>query len=157
MMKAWCLRHRRVAAVAAIACLSVPAILVWQAHSAVRQARKRAEAASFIKATILPLERPVPAEVETIGAHGVFRDAAVFRGRLFVAGPQGLVEYDANGAAVRRLRTGLELPPSGLVGLTVGVLAAGAEPELLIATASEGLLTFDGRRMLLHQATEQVR
>ena len=61
---------------------------------------------------------------------------------------------DAFGAAVeRRIDLGLvgerlELPPSGLVGLTVGVLAAASEPELLIATAAEGLLTFDGRRML---------
>ena len=47
---------------------------------------------------------------------------------LFVAGPQGSVEYDANGAVVRRFRTGLELPPSGIVGLTVGVLAAASEP-----------------------------
>ena len=49
---------------------------------------------------------------------------------------------------MRRFRAGLELPPSGLVGLAVGVLATASEPELLIATAAEGLLTFDGRRLL---------
>jgi ligand-binding sensor domain-containing protein len=148
MMKAWCLRHRRVAAVAAIALLSLPAAVVWQTQSAVRQARERNESASSIRATILPLDRPFPADVEIIGTQASFRDAAVFRGHLFVAGPHGLVEYDADGAVVRRFRTGLELPPSGLVGLAVGVLAAGSEPELLIATTAEGLLTFDGRRML---------
>lgn len=148
MTKAWCLRHRRVAAVAAIALLSIPAVLVWETQSALRQARDHAESASIIRASIRPLDRPLPVGVETVGAQSVFRDAALFRGHLFVAGPQGLVEYDANGAAVRRYRTGLELPPSGLVGLAVGVLAAGSEPELLIATATEGLLTFDGRRML---------
>lgn len=147
MMKTWCLRHRRVTAVAAVTLLAIPALLVWEMHSAIRRARHRVESASAIAATIRPLDRPAPPGVETIGAQSVFRDAALFRGSLFVAGPQGLVEYDTNGAAVRRFRTGLELPPSALVGLTVGVLA-GAEPELLIATASEGLLTFDGRRVI---------
>ena len=148
MVTAWCLRHRRVAAVAVIALLSFPAALLWDAHSALRQAQERTEAAGSIRATIRPLDRPFPADVEPIGAQSVFRDAAWFRGHLFVAGPHGLVEYDANGVASRRFRIGLELPPSGLVGLTVAALAGASEPELLIATASEGLLTFDGRRML---------
>ena len=148
MMKAWHLRHRRVVAAAAIALVSIPLMLMWETQSAVRRARDRAESDSAIHASIRPLERSVPADVETVGAQSVFRDVAIFGGRLFVAGPQGLIEFNADGAAVRWFRTGLELPPSPLVGLTVGVLAAGTEPELLIATESEGLLTFDGRRML---------
>jgi ligand-binding sensor domain-containing protein len=89
-----------------------------------------------------------------VGAQSVFRDVALFKGHVFVAGPQDLVEFDAAGTVVRRFRIGLELPASPLVGLTVGVLAAASEPELLVATASEGLLTFDGRRML-HIRPEQ--
>ena len=122
--------------------------MLWETHRAVREARDRTESASSIRVTVRPLDRPLPADVEAVGAQSVFRDATLFHGHLFVGGPQGLVEYDANGALVRRFRTGLELPPSGLVGLTVGVLAAASEPELLIATAADGLLTFDGRRML---------
>ncbi len=148
MVMVWFVRHRRVAVSAAIALLAIPAFLAWETRHAIRQARDRTESASSIRATIRPLDRPLPADVEAVGAQSVFRDAALFHGHLFVAGPQGLVEYDANGALVRRFRTGLELPPSGLVGLTVGVLATASEPELLIATAAEGLLTFDGRRML---------
>ena len=147
-MTAGCLRHRRVTATAAIALVSIPAFLAWETRHAIRQARDRTESTSSIRATIRPLDRPLPPDVETVGAQSVFRDAALFHGRLYVGGPQGLVEYDANGAVVRRFRTGLELPPSGIVGLAVGALAAAAEPELLIATAAEGLLTFDGRRLL---------
>src|SRR5580765_7726003 len=140
--------HRRVAVTAAVALLSIPAFLTWETRHAIRQARDRTESASTIRATLRPLDRPLPDGVETVGAQSVFRDAAMFHGHLFVAGPQGLVEYDANGSVVRRFRAGLELPPAGLVGLAVGVLAAASEPELLIATATEGLLTFDGRRIL---------
>ena len=140
-------RYRRHAVAAAVTLLSIPGFLIWETRHAIRQARDRAESASSIAVTIDSLERPLPADVESIGAQPVLRDAAVFRGHLFVAGPQGLVEHDANGALVRRFRTGLELPPSGIAGLTVGVLAAEPDPELLIATAADGLLTFDGRRM----------
>jgi ligand-binding sensor domain-containing protein len=148
VMTAWCLRHRRVTVSAAIALLSIPSFVAWETRHAIRRARDRTESASSIRATVRPLDRPLPADVETVGAQSVFRDAALFHGLLYVGGPQGLVAYDANGGVVRRFRTGLELPPSGIVGLTVGALAAAPEPELLIATAAEGLLTFDGRRML---------
>jgi hypothetical protein len=142
MVTGWFVRHRVAAAIAALGLLSIPAFLIWETRQAIRQARDRTESASSIRATIRPLDRPLPAEVEPVGAQSVFRDAALFHGHLFVAGPQGLVEYDENGAVLQRFRTGLELPASGLVGpLTVGVLAAASEPELLIATAAEGLLT----------------
>ena len=148
MTTIWFVRHRYLAALAVIAVLSIPAYLAWETRHAIRQARDRTESASNFPVAIRPLDRSLPADVETVGAQSAFRDAALFHGHLFVAGPDGVVEYDANGALVRRFRTGLELPPSGLVGLTVGVLAAASEPELLIATAADGLLTFDGRRML---------
>jgi ligand-binding sensor domain-containing protein len=141
-------QYRRHAVAAAIALLSVPAFLIWETRHAIRQARESTESASTIPATVHPLDRPLPADVEAVGAQPILRDAALFGGHLFVAGPRGLVEHDANGAPVRRFRTGLELPPSGIVGLAVGVLTAEPQPELLIATANEGLLTFDGRRML---------
>src|SRR5215208_540321 len=148
MAAVWFVRHRRVVIVAAIVLLAVPAWLAWEARDAIRQARDRSASAASSRVTIRPLDPLLPPHVEAIGAQSVFRDAALFHGHLFAAGPQGLVEYSADGAVVRRFRTGLELPPSGIVGLAVGTLAAASEPELLIATASEGLLIFDGRRML---------
>src|SRR5262249_34869713 len=54
----------------------------------------------------------------------------------------------ANGVLVRRFRAGLELPSTAIVSLSVGVLSASSEPQLLMATAGDGLLTFDGHRLL---------
>lgn len=149
MATLWFVRRRRAVAAGAVALLLlVPAILTWETRHAIRQARDRHASAPGSRASIRPLDRAVPADVEPVGAQAVFRDAARFQGHLFAAGPHGLVEYTADGAVVRRFRAGLELPPSGIVGLSVGVLTTASEPELLIATATEGLLTFDGRRML---------
>jgi ligand-binding sensor domain-containing protein len=148
MATVWFIRRWRLALTAAIALLAFPAWLTWEARDAIRQVRDRSASAANSRVTIRPLDRPLPPEVEPVGAQSLFRDAALFQGHLFVAGPQGLVEYSAGGTVVRRFRTGLELPPAGLVGLSVGTLASSSEPELLIATATDGLLTFDGRRML---------
>ena len=109
----WFVRHRMVAATGALALLAIPAVLTWETRHAIRQARARTESASSISATLRPLERPLPPDVETVGTQTVFRDAAVLHGHLFVAGPQGLVEYDANGALVRRFRTGPRAPALG--------------------------------------------
>lgn len=133
--------------VATLLVAAIPAFLAWETQRAVRQAHEAVAAAPGFALTIRPLERALPAHVTTVGAPAVFRDAAVFHGHLFVSGPQGLVEYDANGALLRRFRTGLELPPAGIAGLAVGSLATASEPELLIATAGEGLLMFDGVRL----------
>jgi hypothetical protein len=134
-------------AVAAVA-LGIPAYLAWETSHAVRHARERTESEASVRVDIRPLTRAVPAGVEPVGGPAVFRDAALFRGHLFVAGPQGLGEYDASGALVQRLRTGLELPPAPLVCLTVGVLAGtSSQPALLIGTDGEGLITFDGKRL----------
>ena len=138
----------RLAAVGAAALLVLAvALLSWNTSRAVRQARASIQADSTIPITVRPVDRAQPAGVEAIGFAPVFRDAALFHGHLFLAGPQGLAEYDADGALVRRFRAGFELPPAGVTSVAVGVLATASEPELLIGTAGEGLLIFDGRRL----------
>lgn len=128
--------------------LGIAAYLAWETLHAVRQAREQTESAASLRVDIRPLTRAVPAGVEPVGGPAVFRDAALFRGHLFVAGPQGLSEYDATGTLIQRFRTGLELPPAPIVCLAVGVLAGtSSQPELLIGTDGEGLITFDGRRL----------
>ena len=62
---------------------------------------------------------------------------------MFLGGPAGLFEYDADGKLLAAYRVGFELPASPLAELKVST-AAGA-PELLISTHGEGLLIFDGR------------
>jgi hypothetical protein len=137
---------------AALSVALVVSIVFWETSRAVHQARDRVDSESLIRFTVETLDRAAPSSVEAIAAPSMFRDAAKFNGHLFVAGPHGLVEYDTNGALVRRFRPGLELPPAPVVSLAVGVLAAGSEPELLIATAGEGLLRFDGQHMRLVRA-----
>jgi ligand-binding sensor domain-containing protein len=46
---------------------------------------------------------------------------------------------------VKHYRPGQEIPPSPLLRMATGVLRDSRDPELLIATAGEGLLAFDGR------------
>ena len=48
------------------------------------------------------------------------------------------------GTLLRRLSVGKDLPPSPLVALAPAVLADSGRPELVIATAGEGLLAYNG-------------
>jgi hypothetical protein len=145
----------RLLVAAAVSIAAIPAYIAFDALRAVRQAREQVASAASLPVTIHPLDRALPEGVQSIGAPSAFRDAALFRGHLFVAGAQGMVEYDASGALLRRFRSGLELPPAGIVSITTGVLAAAGEPRLLIATAGEGLLTYDGQH-LVHVRPEQA-
>ena len=146
-MKTLVRRWRLAATVAGALLILIPALLTWETSRAVRQARAGTVAASTIPFTERQLDGAPPVNIQSIGAPLVFRDAAIFHGHLFVAGPNGLVEYGADGELIRRFRAGLELPPVGIVSLATGVLATASGPELLIATDGEGLLIFDGRRI----------
>jgi len=132
----------------ALAAVGLLAILwagwaVFRASRAVRESARRVAAEEEIAFASARLDRRAPAGLETISAPAVFRDAAVYRGNLYVCGPAGLVEYDAEGGVRARYRVGLELP-GPLVSIAAGVAGA-SEPELFIATAGEGLLAYNGR------------
>jgi ligand-binding sensor domain-containing protein len=118
---------------------------VWRARSVLRDASERVAAESLVRFAMRPVVPSLPVGLESVGAPAVFRDAQVFRGHLFIAGPTGLVEYDNDYAPVSRYRVGAELPPAPLVALTVGTAGDSGTDELWIATAGEGLLAFDGR------------
>jgi ligand-binding sensor domain-containing protein len=140
-------RHTRVFGLA-LAALALAAVLgagwaLFRAARAVENSEKSLAAAEGIVFVSAPLDRQASSGFEAIAAPAVFRDAAVFQGKLYVCGPAGLLEYDAEGGVRARYRAGLELP-GPLVSLAVG-LAGASEPELFIATAGEGLLAFNGR------------
>ena len=63
-----------------------------------------------------------------------------------MGGPGGLQEYSANGALERSFRPGAELPASPVAHLAVAILPDSREPELILATAREGLVAFNGER-----------
>lgn len=116
----------------------------WTARTAWQDSAERVRIESQIPYRVARLDSPIPAGVEWISAPSFFRDVAFYRGRFFLASPLGLSEYDSNGKLLSFHRVGLELPPAPLVALATGVSPDSGTPELLVATASEGLLLFDG-------------
>ena len=140
------------------ALLAIGAILAgwtfWRAGHVLGEARVKVEQQQIIHFTSHPLQPAVSAGIESIGAPAVFADAQVFGGRLFIASPAGLAEYDNDGGLVARYRPGIELPAAPLAAMAVGVAGDSRVPELWIATGGEGLVAFDGRRFRQIRAEE---
>ncbi len=149
----WNTRVFRVAVIAgAVAAVAVGVWVYLRASRVVSESSRRIAAESAIPFTTVRLDRKLPS-MEAISAPGVFHDAAVYRGSLYVCGPAGLSEFDAEGRVRMQYRAGIELPgPLGSVA--AGVAAGSGEPELFIATAGEGLVAFNGRefRQILPEA-----
>jgi ligand-binding sensor domain-containing protein len=90
---------------------------------------------------------PQPAAVfDLLSVPVEFNQAEQFQGDLYVAGPQGLLDYGLDGKLRRQFAVGQELPSSPLVALARVVLAGSDHEELILASASDGLLAFNGRQ-----------
>lgn len=124
------------------------AFVIWKASEARTQAAQEFRSELDLPFTASPVRASHPAGFEWISAPAVFRDAAWFEDNLYLLGPSGLLRYDANGALLAHHRVGLELPAAPLVRLATGVAPGTSEPALLLATAGEGLLLFDGQTFL---------
>src|SRR5258708_12313049 len=131
------------------------ATTLWQASSSLKNATARVAQEGLVPFRTVPLDRPLPTGFESISAPAQFRDATLFQGRFYLCGPPGLFAYDVNGSLVAQYRPGLELPPAPLVAMASGIGSGKSEPQLWIATASEGLLTFDGRKFLQIRPVDQ--
>lgn len=83
---------------------------------------------------------------DQLSAPAEFSRAEQFQGDLYVAGPQGLLDYGPGGKLKRQFSAGQDLPSSPLVDLSRVILAGSDHEDLIAATASEGLLAFDGRQ-----------
>jgi len=88
---------------------------------------------------------------EAIATPVTYTAGAFYRGKLYVGGPSGLFVYGAAEAErgggttlLKSYRVGLDLPAAPLGAMAVGRLRGASEPELLIATAGEGILVFSG-------------
>jgi ligand-binding sensor domain-containing protein len=125
--------------------LTLVGTLRWQVVKAINGSAQAVAAEQQLRFEVFPVTPAVTAGVEPISASADFSQAAFFQDRLYIAGPRGLDEYDERGTPLHQYRVGLDLPPSPLVHLTTGVLSDARRPELLIATAAEGVLAFDGR------------
>src|SRR5205823_1405931 len=112
--------------------------IFWKASRAVDESRKALEASGKSSFEAVRLDKRPAAGFEAVSAPAVFEDAAISHGHIFICGPAGLAEYDADGNAVARFRPGFELPAAPLVRMNTGVAADAQEQELYIATAGEG-------------------
>jgi ligand-binding sensor domain-containing protein len=121
--------------------------VVWRAGAALGEMRERVDAEASLRVRTRPLVPVLPAGLQSIGAPSSFTDAAEFQGRLFIAGPAGLAEYDSSGALAARYRVGAELPPAPLTALAQflqgGLAGDSRAPELWMATAGEGVVALD--------------
>lgn len=143
-------RHRRLILLAVLVpfgiAMAASVIIYWKAATALKKARQELKAEEEHGFVVRQLERPADSAFTWISAPAAFSAAAVFQGRLFVCGSAGLFEYDQTGKLLKHYRTGQELPASPLVRMMVGQMPDVHEPELLIVTDSEGVITFDGKR-----------
>ena len=119
-------------------------LVAWRAQRVLHSAAEQVASEKRIAFSLRRLEPAAAPGVEWISAPAVFAAAARFEGKLYVSGPAGLFEYDARGTLLKQYLVGRELPPSPLGPMARNVMADSRQPELLIATQSEGVLAFDG-------------
>ncbi len=136
---------RTVAAGAVVLLLAFGAVVVWRASRALHLAAGDVRSEHEIRFVVRPLSPAVSADFEVISSPAVFFQAARFQDHLYVAGPAGLLEYEPGGALLRQYAVGRELPGSPLIALAPAVLTDARDPELILATANDGLLAFNGR------------
>jgi len=140
------IRSWRVLAGAGAAVLVLLAAVVgWRTSRALRTATEEVRSEAEIRFVVRPLSQPQEQVFESLSTPAVFVEAARFHGDLYIAGPAGLAQYDASGKLLRQYAVGRDLPSSPLVAIAPAVLADSQEPELVIATARDGLLVFNGR------------
>jgi ligand-binding sensor domain-containing protein len=120
-------------------------LVVWRSSRAVRSAAADFRQEHEFRFSVRPLASAHDTGFEVVSSPAVFLQAARFQDHLYIAGPAGLWEYTPEGSLVHQYAVGSELPGSPLVALAPAVLADSREPELIIATANDGLLAFSGR------------
>jgi len=133
-----------VAAGLAGAVLLAPAV-IWRSSRAIRIAAEEVRSQHQFQFVVRRFEAAPNPGFEPVSSPQVFLKAARFQDHLYVAGPTGLMEYDPNGTLLHQYAAGRELPGSPLVALAPAVLTDSREPELILATAGEGVLAFNGR------------
>lgn len=119
--------------------------IFWRTSRAIQLASEDVRAQNEFRFVVQPLTSAPNPGFEPVSSPQVFRQAARFQDKLFVAGPTGLLEYDSQGSFLHGYLAGGELPGSPLIALSPAVLADAAQPELVLATAGAGLLAFNGQ------------
>src|ERR1035437_9861193 len=139
--------RRRVAALAivtAIVCVSVCTIVIWRGERVMESSRREAAQGELLSFQALALGVQPNPGFEGLLSPAVYKSAAVFEGRIYLAGPAGLYAYASDGTLERIYRTGIDLPAAPLGQMAVGMLTDAKRPELLISTLGAGIVCFDG-------------
>jgi ligand-binding sensor domain-containing protein len=134
-----------VVAAGAIVTLALAALAVWRSSQAIHSASEEVRASREFRFVTRPWLQPVNEGFEPISSPAVFLQTARFEDHLYIAAPAGLSEYTPEGALLHQYTVGGELPGSPLIALATAILADSHEPELILATANDGLLAFNGR------------
>ncbi len=131
---------------AALATIVLAAIFVgWRATRAIHQSAQEVRSEQEMQFREQPFSPPTNVNFEVVSSPDVFLQFARFQDHLYIAGPLGLTEYDLGGTMQRQFAAGRELPSSPLVAMAVGTTGNSSEPELVVATAGEGILIFNGK------------
>jgi ligand-binding sensor domain-containing protein len=125
--------------------LSGAAFVIWRSARVLHSAAEDVRVEHEIRFAVRPLAQVANGAFEVISSPAVFFQAARFQDHLYIAGPAGLLEYDPGGALLHEYAVGREFPASALIALAPAVLADSEAPELVLATAHDGLMAFDGR------------
>jgi ligand-binding sensor domain-containing protein len=133
-----------VAGTAALIALMVGSV-GWRARRALLLSTEEVQAEREIRFETHPFAPHVGVSFELVSAPSVFLQAARFQDHVYIGGPGGLLEYDLRGTPSRQFIPGRDLPSSPLVALAPALLADSREPELVVATAQDGLLAFNGQ------------
>jgi ligand-binding sensor domain-containing protein len=131
-------------------------LVIWRSSRAMRSAAEDVRAQHEFRFAVRPLTPALNTGFESVSSPAVFLQAARFQDHLYMAGPAGLQEYTPDGSLIHQYAVGGELPGSPLVALAPAVLADSREPELIVATANDGVLAFNGRafRQILPAAAD---
>jgi ligand-binding sensor domain-containing protein len=137
------------AALPAVFALGIAAFVFLRAQRSLDRAGVAVSAEGRFPLEMHALGRMENPGFESIASPATYTAGAFYRGKLYVSGPSGLYVYGAAEAAhgggatlLKSYRVGLDLPAAPLGTMAVGRLRGASEPELLIATAGEGVLVF---------------
>jgi ligand-binding sensor domain-containing protein len=127
--------------------VALGALVIWRSSRAMRSAAEDVRADHEFRFAVRPLAAALNLNTafEAVSSPAALLQVARFQDHLYVVGPAGLLQYSPEGSLLHHYSVGSELPGSPLVALAPAVLADSQEPELIVATANEGLLTFNGR------------
>lgn len=147
-----------VVSTAILAATLVGGITIWKGLQAVRVSKQELQAEREFEVTLRHYAPPQNIHFEPVRSPEVFARLAHFRDHLYVAGPAGLAEYDSRGGFLREFPTGFYLPGSPLVAMEVGQIRGLSQPQLILATADQGILTFDGEQFRqIYPANSETR